>query len=101
MDVVVIVLVIGALLVLILKKFSSFIYYVSIVDIFLRLLHFFGNNIYISELANLVNKYFPNGVLGIINNYSSGIFAIVLTWLLFANYVMFEYYVIRTFLKKK
>ena len=38
MDVVVIILVLGALAVLIFKRFGSFVYYVAFVDIFLRLI---------------------------------------------------------------
>lgn len=101
MDVIVIILVLGALAVMIFKKFSSVIYYVSIVDIFLRIVAFLAANVPIAEFHNFLVKYFPSSVGGIISAYSSGIFETVLLWLLFANYVVFEYYIIRTFFKKK
>jgi len=101
MDVIVVILVLGALAVMIFKKFSSVIYYVSIVDIFLRIISFLAANIPIAEFSRFLTKYFPSSVSGIISAYSSGIFETVLIWLLFANYVVFEYYIIRTFFKKK
>lgn len=99
MDVVVIILVLGALAVLIFKRFGSFVYYVAFVDIFLRLIDFLGNNI--PPINGFINTYFPSSVSGIISMYSSGIFEIVLLWLLFANYVAFECYILKTFFKKK
>lgn len=58
MDIVVIVLVIAAIAVMIFKKFSSVIYYIGIVDIFLRILDFIANNIPVSVISNFINSYF-------------------------------------------
>lgn len=99
MDVVVVILVLAALAVLIFKRIGSFVYYVSFVDIFLRLIDFIGNNI--PPINGFINTYFPSSVAGIIRTYSSGIFTTVLLWLLFINYVAFEFYIVRTFFKKK
>ena len=51
MNVVIIVLVVGALAVLIFKRFSNIVYYVGIVDIFLRVLAFIAANIPIKEIS--------------------------------------------------
>lgn len=101
MDIVVIILVIAAVAVMIFKKFSSFVYYVAIVDIFLRLIAFLAAHLPISVIANFLATYFPNSVEGIIRAYSSGIFETVLLWLLFALYCIFEFYIVRIFFKKK
>ena len=101
MDVVVIVLVLGALAVMIFKKFSSLIYYIGIIDIFLRILDFIANNLKIPVLSDFINTYFPNSVSNIIEIYSSGIFTTVLSWLLLVVYIILDFYLIRIFWKKK
>ena len=70
MNVVIVVLVVGALAVLIFKKFSNIVYYIGIVDIFLRVLSFIAANIPIKEISNFIYTYFPSSVPSIINMYS-------------------------------
>ena len=101
MDIVVIVLVIAAIAVMIFKKFSSVIYYIGIVDIFLRILDFIANNIPVPVVSNFINSYFPNSVSHIIDMYSSGIFTTVLLWLLCVVYIILLFYLVRIFWKKK
>lgn len=101
MDIVVVILVLGAFLVLILKKFDRFIYYVSMVDILLRIIAYIASVIPIAEIATFFGKYFPTSVSNIIDMYSAGIFSTVLHWLLLANYIVFEWYLIRVFFKRK
>lgn len=101
MDIIVIIIVLLAVAVMIFKKFSSFVYYVVIIDIFLRLLAFLAAHLPITIIANFLGSYFPNSVADIIRLYSSGIFETVLLWLLFVLYGIFEFYIIRTFFKKK
>lgn len=101
MDIVVIVLVIAAIAVMIFKKFSNVIYYIGIVDIFLRILDFIANNIPVSVVSNFINSYFPNSVSHIIEMYSSGIFTTVLLWLLCIVYIILLFYLVRIFWKKK
>lgn len=101
MDIVIIILVLIALAVMIFKKFSSFVYYIGIVDIFLRILSFFAHNIPLRFLQDFLATYFPSSVSHIIQIYSSGIFETVLLWLLVIIYIMLDFYLIRTFFKKK
>lgn len=101
MDIVVIVLVLGALAVMIFKRFNYLVYYVGIVDIFLRVLTFIANNIQIKVVSEFVNKYFPNSITSIMNSYSSGIINTVLQWLLVIIYIFLIYYLVKIFLKKK
>jgi len=100
-DIVVVILVVAALAVLIFKRVSSFVYFIAIVDIFLRIIAFLASYVPIVEVRNFFANYFPNSVSGIISTYSSGIFETVLLWLLVINYIVFEFYIIRTFFKKK
>jgi len=100
MDIIVIILVILAVIVMIFKKFGSFVYYVCLVDIFLRILDFLANNIPLDFLSNFLNTYFPNSINHIIEIYTSGIFTTVLIWIMVLLYGILDFYLIRTFWKK-
>ena len=41
------------------KRFSSFVFLIAIIDIFLRILTFIKNNIGLKDVAYLIGKYFP------------------------------------------
>lgn len=101
MDIILVIIVVCAILVMIFKKFDSFVYYIAMVDIFLRILSFIANNIPLDFLSNFINTYFPKSVSNIIDIYSSGIFQTVFMWLLLIIYCIFDFYIIKTFFKKK
>ena len=101
MDIVLIVIVLAGVLVMIFKKFSSFVYYIAMVDIFLRILAFIAANVPVAFLTNFLNAYFPKSIPNIIDIYSSGIFQTVFMWLLLIVYCIFDFYIVRTFFKKK
>ena len=101
MDVVVIIVVLGGLVVLFLKRFERFVYYIAIMDIFLRIMSFIGNNIPVDFIKDFCNKVFPNGIGAIIRNYSSGIFETVLLWSVVIIYGFFLFYLISHFFRKK
>ena len=89
------------LLLVVAVVFSSFVYLIAIIDIFLRLLTFVSNNLGVPELSSLIDKYFPTSMVGIINRYSNGIINTVLMWCLFVIYCIFLFYITRTFWKRK
>ncbi len=101
MDIVLVIIVLGGLAVMIFKKFSSFVYYVAWVDIFLRILAFIASHLPLAFLSNFINTYFPKSVFNIVEIYTSGIFETVFIWLLVILYCVFDFYVARTFFKKK
>ena len=55
------------------KRFSSFVFFMAIVDIFLRILTFVKNNIGLPDVAALINKYIPESIIAIIDKYTSTI----------------------------
>lgn len=98
----IVILVIIAVVVIMFRRFSSFVYIVGIVDIFLRLITFFAQNLGVPELTQFVNRIgFPSSIPAVIAKYTDGIFTTVLTWVFVLIMVVFEFYVIRTFWKKK
>lgn len=100
MDLVVLLVLIG-IVVFIFKRFSSFIYFIAIIDILLRILTFIKLQIMSSELYVFLNKYIPTSIPGILNAYSSGILNTILIWLYVIAMIIFEFYIIKTFLHKK
>lgn len=100
MDLVILLVLIG-IVVFIFKKFSSFIYFIAVIDIFLRIITFIKLQISNSEIYSFLNRYIPTSIPGILNTYSSGILNTILIWLYVIGMIIFEFYIIRTFFKKK
>ncbi len=100
MDLIILVVLIG-IVVFFFKQFSSFVYFVMIADIFLRLMHGIAGLLKIVEFTNFVDKYIPASVPGIINTYSTGIFntLLILGYIILVS--IFEFYTIRIFFKKR
>jgi hypothetical protein len=100
MDLVILIILL-AIVVIIFKKFSSFVYFMVIIDLFLRILHELTSLINVYELTSFVTKYIPASVPAILAKYSAGIFYTLLIWGYVIVYIIFETYIVRTFMKKK
>ena len=85
------------------RRFSSFIYLVCSMDILYRLLHFIGDNLGVSDVSSLINKYVPGSVVVMVGTYigTSGIIYVILSWLMFGIYCIFLFYIIRILFKRK
>ena len=83
------------------RRLSNTVFFVAIFDIFLRILNKLDLLLGVPEYSNLVNKYFHSSMQNIIDSYSSGIINTILSWILLGIYVVFLFYVIRTFFRKK
>lgn len=83
------------------KRFSSFVFFIAIFDIFFRILAFIKENIPLQDVAAVMDKYLPTGILGIIHQYTSGIFATILSWCYVVLMMIFLFYITRIFISKK
>lgn len=83
------------------RRFSNVVYVICIIDIFLRILNRLDILLGVPEYSNLVNKYFHDSMLDIIDSYSSGIIYTIFSWILLGIYIVFLFYVTRTFFRKK
>lgn len=85
------------------KRFSSFVFFMAIVDIFLRILAFVKNNIGLKDVSHVIGKYLPESVFDIINKYTGSIplLNIILKWCFVGIMTIFLSYIIKIFLKKK
>lgn len=100
MDLIVILLLI-VLTLIFFRRFSNVVYVICIIDIFLRIIARLDLMLGVPEFSDLVNTYFHDSMLHIIEHYSSGIIYVILSWILLGIYVVFLFYVIRTFFRKK
>lgn len=100
MELVILVALLG-LVIMFFRRFSSFVYSVAIIDILLRILEYIKYNIGNRDIMMFIDKYFPSSILKVINKYSTGIINDILSWAYIAIMVVFLYYTIRVFIKKK
>ena len=85
------------------NRFSSFVFLVAIVDIFLRIMDFIRRNIGMKDISNIIGKYLPENVFAIINKYTGSIPLLntCLKWGFVIIMTFFLVYIIKIFLKKK
>ena len=85
------------------KRFSSFVFFMAIVDIFLRILTFVKNNIGLPDVAALINKYIPESIIAIIDKYTSTIPILngILRWTFVIIMMIFLSYIVKIFINKK
>ncbi|MBQ6135508.1 MAG: hypothetical protein IJI60_04240 [Bacilli bacterium] len=85
------------------KRFSSFVFFVAIVDIFLRILTFIKNNIGLDDVAHVIGKYLPENIFEIINKYTGNIPLLnsILKWCFVGIMSIFLSYIIKIFWHKK
>lgn len=101
MDVVIIMIILGCVVFFFKRTFSGFVYAVGAVDIFLRLLAFLKINLLSGEISNFISAYLPTSIPSLINKYTNGGFNTFLILIYVGIMVVFEFYIIRTFIKKR
>lgn len=96
-----ILIVVLILLVMFNRRFSSFVFGVGMVDLFLRIFTLIKNNIGLSDVSAVIDKYIPESIISIIAKYTSGIIFTVLCWFFITIMIVFLFYVARIFFSKK
>lgn len=100
MDLVIFLILLGVV-VFFFRKFSSFIYSIAIIDILLRIVTYVKLEVTKGEVFAFLDKYIPDNIPIILAKYADGLLLNVLMWSYVAVFVIFEFYVIRTFIRKK
>lgn len=85
------------------KRFSSFVFFMAIVDLFLRILAFVKNNIGLKDVATVIGKYLPENVFAIIEKYTYSIplLCMILKWCFVFLMAIFLVYIVKIFINKK
>ena len=89
-----------AVVVFFFKRFSAFIYFIAVADMFLRILTFIKLNVNVPELYTLINKYIPESIPAIIDRYTNGIIFTIIMWIYVIIYCIFLFYSTRILFKK-
>lgn len=82
------------------KDFTKVVYFLGIVEIFFRLIHFLGDHLKIAEVNKVINDYIPASLTDILAHYSSGLLYEILLWLLFICFLLLEVHLVRYFFKR-
>ncbi len=81
------------------KKHSNIFLAFGLIDIFLRLINYIGNHT-IKEVADIVNKIFPDSIAAIITHYTSGTLCDILMWGYILLMVIFFIQVTKLFIRR-
>ena len=98
------VLIVGLIIVLMFfKRFSSFVFFMAIIEIFLRIPAMIKNNSGLDDVAAIIGKYLPENMFEIIDKYTGSIYLlnIILKWCFVGIMAIFLSYIVKIFLKKK
>jgi hypothetical protein len=100
---VIILLVLLLLSIFIFRKFSSFIYSIALIDIFLRIIYYIATHLPINlgDVTNYIITYFPKSIADIISKYTNGIVCDLLMWVYIAFMAVFWFYTASYFVNKK
>lgn len=79
------------------RRFSSFVYALAIIDIFLRIMNFLRINVPLKELGNI----FPSDVPAILGNYLKGDLLKIFLWIYVFLYACFLFYIVEYFIRKR
>ncbi len=93
----VVVVLILLLVIFLFRRFSSFVYALAIIDIFLRIMYFLRVKVPLKELGNI----FPSNIPAIFEKYTNGIILDILLWAYVFVYACFLVYITNYFLHKK
>ena len=83
------------------RRFSKTVYAISIIDIFFRLIHYISKNIGIPGFYGWVKGLFPKSIPSLLASYMRGTVLIVFEWIYVGLMVVFLFYIVRAFLRKK
>lgn len=97
----IILIVLLIIIVMFFQRFDSFVLFMGILEIFLRILAFIKNNIGLKDISQVIGKYLPESVFGIIDKYTNGIVQTILNWIFVGIMAIFLFYVTKIFIKKK
>ena len=83
------------------RRFSKTVYAIAIMDIFFRLIHYISKNIGIPGFYGWVKAIFPKSMPDLLGSYMKGTLLAVFVWIYVGFMVVFLFYIIRSFLRKK
>ena len=96
-----IIIIILLLVIVAYRKLSKFAYALAITDILLRILNFIKLNLGALEIKTFISRYFPADIPAVIYKYTDGTLSDILVWGYVIIFIVFEFYIIRAFIRNK
>ncbi|MBP3461293.1 MAG: hypothetical protein J6K21_02670 [Bacilli bacterium] len=82
------------------KDYKNVVYFLGIVEILFRIIHFIGDHLKIIELNQFINKYIPSSLFTMLGKYADGLLYEILMWILLICFVSLEVYLVKYFFKR-
>ena len=82
------------------KDYKNVVYFLGIVEILFRIIHFIGDHLKIIELNQFINKYIPSSLFTRLGKYADGLLYEILMWILLICFVSLEVYLVKYFFKR-
>lgn len=82
------------------RDYKNVVYFLGIVEIFFRIIHFIGDHLKITGLNKIVDEYIPTSLFTMLGKYANGLLYEILMWLLLFCFISFEVYLIKYFFKR-
>ncbi len=100
---IILLIVLIVLVIIFFNRFSSFVFLMAMIEIFLRLLTFLKNNIGLKDVSAVIDKYIPESIFEMINKYTGNMPTIntILKWAFAIIMTIFLSYIFKIFMKKK
>lgn len=93
-------LILAGLVLFIFRKFSSFIYFIAIVEIFLRVVTYFKITFTKGAIFTFLNTYIPANIPTIMDTYADGLLLDVFIFMFVLGFIVFETYLVKSLFKK-
>lgn len=101
MDIIIVMAILGCIVFFVKRTFSGFVYAVAVTDIMFRLLTFLKVKLLSASISAFISKYIPASIPALIAKYTNGYVNSALMWIYVCIMIIFEFYSIRTFIKKR
>jgi hypothetical protein len=83
------------------RSFPKTVYAIASTDILLRICNFLAHNLKIEELASFFDKYFADSIPSVIAKYTNSDLYNILLWAYVILMIVFLFYTVRIFFKKR
>lgn len=83
------------------KRFQNYIFGIATIDILYRIINLIEKNVPIKVLNEYISKYLPSSLLSLVDKYINSSISIIFLWIYIVVMVIFLYYCIKIFIKRK
>lgn len=83
------------------KRFQTYIFGFGMIDIIFRILNVVRGYIPIKGVTTFIDTYIPSSIPAVIDKYTDGVLCMCITFVYVAIMIVFLYFIVKIFLKRK